>query len=416
MINTKSIIVSDIDYDDVYGSPHNPKMFILKEDMVENKLGNIISVSAEPAVSDFAQIVFEKEFQNTIELGSGLLRSQNDRLTALLDAMPIVDFRTRAGVPAGKSLTRKHFVVISIEEILAMANTKNWDLTIHNNKLYMFNGAYWELIALNKVKHFLGRAAEKMGVDEIDARHHTFRDDLYKQFATASFVPPMIRSSNQVLINLQNGTFVITPQSQSLRQFQIKDFLTYQLPFIHDHTATAPIFFNYLDEVLPDKDQQYILAEFAAYVFIKPKTLKLEKSLVLYGSGANGKSVFFEILMALLGRENVSSYSLKSLTEEKGYFRAKLEDKLLNYSSEISANMDLNVFKQLVSGEPVEARLPCKEPFILEDYAKFIFNANDLPKDVEENEAFFRRFIILKFGNYSGTKPGSRIISKNNSE
>ena len=60
--------------------------------------------------------------------------------------------------------------------------------------------------------------------------------------------------------------------------------------------------------------------------------------------------------------------------------------------------MDSVFFKQLVSGEPVEARLPYGEPFILEDYAKFIFNANELPRDVEQNEAFFRRFIIIEFG------------------
>ena len=59
--------------------------------------------------------------------------------------------------------------------------------------------------------------------------------------------------------------------------------------------------------------------------------------------------------------------------------------------------MDSAYFKQLVSGEPIEARLPYGSPFILEDYAKFIFNANELPRDVEQNEAFFRRFIIIKF-------------------
>jgi putative DNA primase/helicase len=31
------------------------------------------------------------------------------------------------------------------------------------------------------------------------------------------------------------------------------------------------------------------------------------------------------------------------------------------------------------------------------DYAKLIFNCNELPKDVEQTEAYFRRFLIIPF-------------------
>jgi putative DNA primase/helicase len=130
---------------------------------------------------------------------------------------------------------------------------------------------------------------------------------------------------------------------------------------------------------------------------VSQRTLKLEKALILYGGGRNGKSVCFEIMTALLGPNNVSNYSLQSLTNESGYQRAKLNNKLLNYASEISPKMDSTIFKQLVSGEPVEARLPHKDPFILEDYAKLVFNTNELPKDTEQTDAFFRRFLIIHF-------------------
>ena len=51
----------------------------------------------------------------------------------------------------------------------------------------------------------------------------------------------------------------------------------------------------------------------------------------------------------------------------------------------------------MVSGEPVEARLPYGEPFTLKQYAKLIFNCNELPKDVEHTNAYFRRFLIIPF-------------------
>jgi putative DNA primase/helicase len=59
--------------------------------------------------------------------------------------------------------------------------------------------------------------------------------------------------------------------------------------------------------------------------------------------------------------------------------------------------MDSTFFKQLVSGEPVEARLPYKDPYLMSDYAKLVFNTNILPKDIENNEAFFRRFTLIPF-------------------
>jgi putative DNA primase/helicase len=69
----------------------------------------------------------------------------------------------------------------------------------------------------------------------------------------------------------------------------------------------------------------------------------------------------------------------------------------VNYASEINGNLEASIFKQLVSGEPVEARLPYGQPFILKQYAKLIFNCNELPKDVEHTNAYFRRFLIIPF-------------------
>lgn len=55
------------------------------------------------------------------------------------------------------------------------------------------------------------------------------------------------------------------------------------------------------------------------------------------------------------------------------------------------------MLKSLASGESVGARLPYKEPFVMEDYAKLIFNTNNLPSDVELTAGFFRRFLIIPF-------------------
>jgi putative DNA primase/helicase len=85
------------------------------------------------------------------------------------------------------------------------------------------------------------------------------------------------------------------------------------------------------------------------------------------------------------------------LTEEKGFYRAKIANKLVNYASEINGKLETSLFKAMVSGEPVEACLKYGQPFSMTDYSKFIFNCNELPKDVEHTAAYFRRFLIIPF-------------------
>ncbi|HWJ25768.1 MAG TPA: phage/plasmid primase, P4 family, partial [Flavisolibacter sp.] len=323
--------------------------------------------------------------------------AHNDVLEKLIQDLEPVNFHEKAGLSEDESVMRKHYVIECIDQILDAAQNKNWSLCMSDGFVYVYNGSFWKQLTKQELKHFLGKAAQKLGVKKYEAKHYSFHNELLSQFYTSAFLPKPEKKVDEVLINFSNGTFVITPEKQELRGFDKDDFLTYQLDFPYDDSAKAPLFNQFIERVLPNKSLQDVLAEYMSYVFIKQGTLKLEKSLILYGSGANGKSVLFDIVMALLGQENVSNFSLQSLTNENGYYRAMLKDKLLNYASEISPKMDSTIFKQLVSGEPVEVRQIYGEPYIMTDYAKLMFNTNTLPANVEQTEAFFRRFIILPF-------------------
>lgn len=296
-------------------------------------------------------------------------------------------------------VTTKHYLVLAIDNVLKVAEKNRWSLCKNHDFVYLFNGSFWDELDKETLQKFLGEAAEKMGVEKYSAKHFQFRDSLMKQFLATAYLPTPESDPEKVLINLSNGTFEISPKGTQLRPFDRADFLTYRLPFAYDPQKKASLFEAYLNKVLPDIDRQKVLAEYLGFVFIKhgSKRLKEEKALILYGTGANGKSVFFEVVSALLGTENTGNFSLQSLTNDNGYFRAKLANKLVNYASEINGKLESSIFKQLVSGEPVEARLPYGQPFILKQYAKLIFNCNELPKDVEHTNAYFRRFLIVPF-------------------
>jgi putative DNA primase/helicase len=295
-------------------------------------------------------------------------------------------------------LNFKHYLVLSIENTLLLAEKNNWGLCKNHDFIYLYNGTFWAEIDKETFQKFLGEAAEKMGIAKFSARFYQFREQLFKQFLATAYLPTPESDKNTVLINLQNGTFEIGQHGTKLRPFDRSDFITYQLPFEYNPQAKAPIFEAYLNRVLPDPESQRVLAEYLGYVFIKHGgRLKLEAALVLYGTGANGKSVFFEVVNALLGADNVSSYSLQELTDDTGYYRAMIANKLVNYASEISGKLQTDSFKKMVSGEVMPARLPYGKPMQLTNYAKFIFNCNELPKDVEHTNAYFRRWLIIPF-------------------
>lgn len=212
-----------------------------------------------------------------------------------------MNFREISKIEEGKNLTHAHFQIITIDTIIDLAASHKWGLCRNQQFIYIYNGAYWFYLDQDILQAFLGKAAQKMGVDEFKARSYMFREQLYKQFLALAHLPKPNKPKDVVSINLKNGTFEITPTSTILKPFNPNDFLTYQLPFEYDSNAESPLFQKYLDRVLPDISLQNILSEYLGYIFIRTSTLKLEKALILFGSGANGKSVFYEIVRSLLG-------------------------------------------------------------------------------------------------------------------
>jgi putative DNA primase/helicase len=84
-----------------------------------------------------------------------------------------------------------------------------------------------------------------------------------------------------------------------------KDFITYQLPFDYNKAAAADQIMDFSNEVLPDITLQKIFAEFIGSVYIP--SLKHETALLIHCGGANGKSVIFDIVRALIGAANISN-------------------------------------------------------------------------------------------------------------
>jgi putative DNA primase/helicase len=319
--------------------------------------------------------------------------AHSEILSAILETLDAIDFKTVANLEAEEKLPQKHLLVLCVNELLSKVKEQNLDLARKDDFIFAFNGAFWKELDRETIKNFLGNVAERLSVHSLEAQHYKFRNELYNQFLSSAHFEPIEPQNGKVLINLLNGTFEISKDAQTLRDFNAKDFLTYQLPFEFNETAACPMFEKYLNKVLPEQELQDIVAEFFGYIFTKG--LKMEKALLLYGGGANGKSVLFDTINALLGEENIANFSMSNLLEEHN--RALIAYKLLNYGSEINATRTRDEFKNLVSTEPIQARLKYGNSFTMRNYAKLAFNCNELPKDFDHQNAYFRRLLIIPF-------------------
>lgn len=298
-----------------------------------------------------------------------------------------------------KEINSKHLKILTIDEVKRIARTLGYCIGYNSGSIFLFNGEYWKEVENTRFVDFLVRIVKKLKFPWSIRKDAYFIKNLMFQFHTLALILDREQDLSTVKVNLKNGTYWISPTEKKLKQFNERDFIKYQLPFEFNPEATAPKWENYLNQVLPEKELQNVLSEYLGYVFIRndSSVLKFEKVLILFGGGANGKSVAFHVVDAVIGKDNITNYSLQSLTDSTGYYRAKIGNCLLNYATEITGKLDVDNFKKIASGEPIEARLPYGEPFNLRQYGKLIFNCNELPRNVEQTNAFFRRFLIIPF-------------------
>ena len=297
--------------------------------------------------------------------------------------------------PGKKDLSQRAVEVVIMDSLISYFNLRGWGLAYHNDKPYIFNGQYWRFLDKTQIKLFLRSAALALGCPPIIIRQWKNLKSLLEQFCEDCLIEAPERDLNTVRINFQNGTLEISRESAELKEFDKNDFLTYQLPYEYNPTAEAPLFKKYFDRVLPDLEAQRLIAEYIGNALVP--SLHLQKALFLIGGGNNGKSVFCDIIKAALGKDNVSAFSLSSLTKEDSHSRAQLEDKLLNYCSDISTSLNVENFKLLVRGEEIEARYLFKESFIMRHYARQMFNCNTFPTTVENTEGFWRSSLTIPF-------------------
>lgn len=199
------------------------------------------------------------------------------------------------------------------------------------------------------------------------------------------------------------------------KRYDVVDYHPY--PYIPG--AQCPKFMRFLDEVLPDKRQRDILQMFLGLGLIQTsdafdKTTAgprgtVELCLVLLGSGANGKSVLFNVICALFGKNHITNVDYDDMTadgDEGLRSRAAIRSAVFNWSSDSNAQKfgqkNTAMFKRIVSGESYPYRLLGEDIEMSDSCPYLIFSLNQLPNIAEGTRGFLRR---LQFVNFDVTIP-----------
>ena len=199
------------------------------------------------------------------------------------------------------------------------------------------------------------------------------------------------------LVNLKNG--VLNVKTKVISQHDPNYDFRYVLPFEYDPSAKCPNWETFLNEVfMSDQDLVKLSAEIFGYSVLGGDPF-LHKCFMLYGIGRNGKSVFLEVLRAILGEKNCSNKPIETLDEK--FARSSLMGKLANISGETSKReIESSIFKLIVAGETVDASYKGKDEFDFKPQCRMFFSGNFFPTFKDSSAGMNDRLVIIPFNRY----------------
>lgn len=262
-----------------------------------------------------------------------------------------------------------------------------------NGEAALFNGMFYGIVLEADARLCIESALEKAGVVASSWRAVS-EISIGVLFSCPEAVP-----GPTSLVCFPNG--VADLHRGALMPFSPEHMVFSCMDYPYDPTASCPLWRDFLHRVIPDAASRDVLRMFFGAVWADRKRVKIEKTLFLYGSGANGKSVVFETLTGVAGKANCSNFGFKRLTRsspsEIERCLAEINGKRLNYCPDMDeADLSSGTAKSLISGEPAQARRLYGQYFTASEIPLLMANVNKLPP-APPGEASERRRLVVHF-------------------
>ena len=215
---------------------------------------------------------------------------------------------------------------------------------------------------------------------------------------------------------LQNGVFKVG--NMSLVPHSAKFHAISALPFDYDPDAECPVFDDFIADIangnVAMEDSLIELLGYAAAGYQKAGKLFL-----FCGQGANGKSVFIDLMGLLVGKELSRTLSVAELNGDKAFDRAGLQNARLVKIHELGKKttfediFDANI-KKAVTGEEIDSEMKFRQKMYFKPSFNIVIASNYFPQmGTMPSESVLRRLFVLNFtGTFTGDRCDPDILKK----
>ena len=207
------------------------------------------------------------------------------------------------------------------------------------------------------------------------------------------------------LIGIQNQVYDIN--NTKARPAAAADLVFKSVGTTYEPTATCQQWEQFLNIVMKN-DQEMIgyLQRLVGY-FLTASTTEQE-IYYLYGTGANGKSTFLDLVKTLLGSYSVKLSSDSFMKKRSGTLNLGAQASLAmlagarlaitDETGESDTTFNAQMLKSISGDDEVTGRFLRSNPITFKSTAKLVMYGNDKPYGNINDEGFWRRFRFIHFG------------------
>lgn len=163
----------------------------------------------------------------------------------------------------------------------------------------------------------------------------------------------------------------------------------------YDPDAECPRWKGFIESTFDSEAHIKRVQEYVGYTLVQGR-MPVARALFIAGPRDTGKSVFLDTVRRLFHDGSVASVTPQNLVDH-GWRLAELEGKMVNVRSDIDDEMIENagLWKEITAGEEVMAERKHEHPFSFRPTAKHIYATNKLPVSEVDDEAFFKRVMLI---------------------
>jgi putative DNA primase/helicase len=286
-------------------------------------------------------------------------------------------------------------------------------------KWLWWNGNHWQFDTTNRIYEYVDRMVTEIYHQAADTRKGDYRDALLNlarglegmkrqnsliaktKTMQGIAVGPDDLDANPWLFAVRNGTVDLTDGEPEFREHRQEDYLTRAAPVDFDEAAKCPRWEKFLGEIF-SQDAELIQFMQRAVGYSLTGDISEQCLFFAYGTGANGKTVFFNAIEMLLGEFFYRAPAEMILQQKNTQIPAdvaNLKGKRFVITSELEENRRLAEarVKSLTGGDPIEARKLYGDWFTFQPTHKLWMFGNHKPIIVGSDEGIWRRVKVIPF-------------------